>query len=94
MHGEVRKIRFEERRIGDAPQKARHVEEWTIPQACHQPQTGDRHRLERGARKGRQGAAAEGITEVLPQGWPEVLAQRIEQEALVVMWSLGSAIGR
>ena len=45
-YGEVRQIRIEARGISDAPEEARHVEEWTVRPSGHEPQAGDRYRIE------------------------------------------------
>jgi hypothetical protein len=56
-HGQIWRRGIEERPLDDASAQARDAAEWIGPEGP-EPLAGDRHRAERGAPQGRQGAVA------------------------------------
>src|SRR2546428_7915526 len=56
-HGEVREESAEQSQTRDARAQARHAPIGPLGQEGHEPQAGDRHRLERSAPRRRQGPA-------------------------------------
>ena len=72
--GEVREIGGEDREIGDAPQEEGHAQE-RLRQEGHEPQTGHRHRAQRGEEERRQGAAEIGAQDARP-GRPDRASAR------------------